>query len=548
MKKFVTAVAVVALVAFAAPVFAATNPFMDVPMNHWAYDAIGQLAAHGILSGYPDGLYKGKQPTTRYEMASALARALAVVDMTKASKQDVEMLQKLVVEFHDELEALGVRVDDIEGKVNLLDSRLGGWKLSGVLRLDIQNESANTAPTGDGNVKLSRARLFIDRWFGDPENPMHFRGTIRGDSGKGTESSGENWHEFFVEIPFFWDTLLTVGKVGGDFGADYYLGGTTGLPNTGGFAGLDSVLTDRRLDKFQLQKQFGMGKVTGYVAHPQDSALFGSDTTSYTVNDTAGNPHTISTSTAYSAWELFLMGKFQFNEMFGFDLGFQGFFGDDAEAANPATGATLATTSTKFRDLWTIFAGLRFNFNENVAFKGIFYHQKHDVDYWLPNTTAPIVTMWREAENVDDSANHWRLIVDVKQEALKFTSLWLEYGQYDSGFMVPAGAHGQGAVFATNHMKRVLGGWNGYDMKYWRVGLGQEWNEKWATHLFYYGYKLDDVPAALVQDDKMSEWGLGVQYKYNPNVKFGLNFVQADNGRDGDDKDNVVKFRTEVSF
>ena len=89
MKKFVTAVAVVALVAFAAPVFAATNPFMDVPMNHWAYDAIGQLAAHGILSGYPDGLYKGNQQTTRYEMASALARALAVVDMTKASKQDV---------------------------------------------------------------------------------------------------------------------------------------------------------------------------------------------------------------------------------------------------------------------------------------------------------------------------------------------------------------------------------------------------------------------------------------------------------------------------
>ena len=100
MKKFISAVAVLALVAFAAPALAATNPFMDVPMNHWAYDAIGQLAAHGILSGYPDGTYKGKQPTTRYEMASALARALAVVDMTKASRQDVEMLQKLVVVQH----------------------------------------------------------------------------------------------------------------------------------------------------------------------------------------------------------------------------------------------------------------------------------------------------------------------------------------------------------------------------------------------------------------------------------------------------------------
>ena len=63
MKKFAAVVAVAVLFAFAAPVFAATNPFMDVPMNHWAYDAIGQLAAHGILSGYPDGTYKGKQPT-----------------------------------------------------------------------------------------------------------------------------------------------------------------------------------------------------------------------------------------------------------------------------------------------------------------------------------------------------------------------------------------------------------------------------------------------------------------------------------------------------
>jgi hypothetical protein len=65
MKKYLAVAAVVALVALAAPAFAATNPFMDVPINHWSYDAIGQLAARGVLSGYPDGTYKGKQPTTR---------------------------------------------------------------------------------------------------------------------------------------------------------------------------------------------------------------------------------------------------------------------------------------------------------------------------------------------------------------------------------------------------------------------------------------------------------------------------------------------------
>ncbi len=540
MKKFVTAVAVVALVAFAAPVFAATNPFMDVPMNHWAYDAIGQLAAHGILSGYPDGTYKGKQPTTRYEMASALARALAVVDMTKASKQDVEMLQKLVVEFHDELEALGVRVDDIEGKVNLLDSRLGGWKLSGQLRLDIQNESINEPQESDGSVTNSRYRINLERWFGDPENPMHFFGRFGGQDA--------TWERFYVEIPFFYDTLLTVGRSNGDYGADYYIGGTTSLPNTGGFAGTDSVLTDREIDKFQIDKQFGMGNVTAYVAHPS------LDNVKYQYKDDTNTLQTVARGD-FSAWELFLMGKFQFNEQFGFDLGFQGFFGDNAEdtftAAQIANGDNLKSQENmfKFNDLWTVFAGLRFNFNDNVAFKGIFYHQKNDIDYWLTDKNGNNA-QWREwdanqagYEKLPDDANHWRLIVDVKQEALKFTSLWLEYGQYDAGFISPLG---KASFASSSYLRDYFGSVAKWDMKYYRIALGQTWNDKWATHLFYYGY--DPDYAAGSENDKASEWGLGVQYTYNPNVKFGLNFVQADTGVKDSDKDNVVRFRTEVTF
>ncbi|MDR9771011.1 S-layer homology domain-containing protein [Acetomicrobium sp.] len=63
MKKLLALVAVFALVAFAAPAFAA-NPFVDVPMNHWAYDAVSHLAAKGIIQGYPDGTYRGNQPMT----------------------------------------------------------------------------------------------------------------------------------------------------------------------------------------------------------------------------------------------------------------------------------------------------------------------------------------------------------------------------------------------------------------------------------------------------------------------------------------------------
>ena len=135
MKKFLAVFAVIALVAFAAPAFAA-NPFMDVPAGHWAYDAVAQLAARGVVSGYPDGAFKGAQPATRYEVASVVARALAKIDAEKASKQDLEMLKKLVMEFKDELDALGVKVDKLDKRVAVLEDRLGGWKLRGSFQFD----------------------------------------------------------------------------------------------------------------------------------------------------------------------------------------------------------------------------------------------------------------------------------------------------------------------------------------------------------------------------------------------------------------------------
>ena len=76
---FAAVVSVVLLAAGGA--FAAVNPFVDIPSGHWAYDALAQMSARGILSGYPAGTFKGVQPMTRYEAASTVARVLANVDM-----------------------------------------------------------------------------------------------------------------------------------------------------------------------------------------------------------------------------------------------------------------------------------------------------------------------------------------------------------------------------------------------------------------------------------------------------------------------------------
>jgi hypothetical protein len=48
--------------------------FSDVPNDHWAYAAVNELAADGLVIGYPDGLYKGNRAMTRYEFAMAISR------------------------------------------------------------------------------------------------------------------------------------------------------------------------------------------------------------------------------------------------------------------------------------------------------------------------------------------------------------------------------------------------------------------------------------------------------------------------------------------
>ncbi len=111
-KTLVSALTTALVVGAASTTFAAANPFEDVPADHWAYDAIAQLAADGVIEGYGDGTYRGDQEITRYEMAQMVARAMAKGGGDKA------LIDKLAAEFADELNSLGVRVAALEKKVD----------------------------------------------------------------------------------------------------------------------------------------------------------------------------------------------------------------------------------------------------------------------------------------------------------------------------------------------------------------------------------------------------------------------------------------------
>ena len=111
MKKTVAVALTAAFVLGAgSTTFAAANPFSDVPAGHWAYQSVAKLASQGIIEGYGDGTYRGDRNITRYEMAQMVAKAMAKNPggVTKAE------LDRLAAEFRDELDALGVRVSELE--------------------------------------------------------------------------------------------------------------------------------------------------------------------------------------------------------------------------------------------------------------------------------------------------------------------------------------------------------------------------------------------------------------------------------------------------
>ena len=90
----------------------AANPFADVTPDDWAYQAVSELSEEGVVSGHPDGMFRGERNVTRYEMAQITARLLAKED--QLSDRDRRMTEKLAEEYGGELSSLGVRVRNLE--------------------------------------------------------------------------------------------------------------------------------------------------------------------------------------------------------------------------------------------------------------------------------------------------------------------------------------------------------------------------------------------------------------------------------------------------
>ena len=165
-KTLVSALTTALVVGAASTTFAAANPFSDVPADHWAYDAVAQLAQDGVITGYGDGTYKGQKQITRYEMAVMVARAMAKSQNVTVSGNDKALLDKLAAEFGDELSNLGVRVSNLEKNADKVkwtgEARYRYWSYrhEGKDKKNIDHVSFRLFPTAEINDNWSvKARL-----------------------------------------------------------------------------------------------------------------------------------------------------------------------------------------------------------------------------------------------------------------------------------------------------------------------------------------------------------------------------------------------------
>ncbi|EFB89343.1 hypothetical protein HMPREF7215_0834 [Pyramidobacter piscolens W5455] len=458
LKKMLAVVAAASLVAVAAPAFAA-NPFSDVPMNHWAYDAVEQLSAKGILEGYPNGTFKGNRAMTRYEIATMVARMMAAGGL---SGEDLEKLKALVVEFQPELEALGVKVDGFDSRLSALEKGVGGWKITGQMRFDYNawdNDGAATGAGADG-FTMNRARLFLHK---DLTDGITF--DARYHAGR-----FDRW--WLTAKDFMGLEGLTMR--GGQFYLDWE-------DEDGLYDDNDAFNMDANYRGFDLKYNRGMFTVEGFAASNQGGSIY--------------DPNA---SDEYYGARL----KFDFSEKFWLSL----------------NGLWYNVDNTNYKTYW---AGLGFSFMDGLELKGAYYME--DID----------------GAAIDDP-KAWKAILDVSQDVLKFTSLWVEYAQFDQGFYIDRSPWSFSDVLWPGDISAGVTLPDDADVLF--VKAKQKWNDKWSTIERYVKYDIDNFWDA-------KEWSVAIGYQYSPNLYFELAYADMDGSFfDPNYDNNQIRFRTLLNF
>lgn len=151
MRQRVFIVSILFLMIISSISAAFSSPFSDVPSDHWAFEAIDSLYSKGIIEGYEDNKFKGNQVVSRYHLAMVTAKMLANIEQThrKITKADLKVIERLTIEFEEELNLMNIRVKSLEKDLNDVQENVSSVKK------EIRNLQKFIQNGGNDKVKLS---------------------------------------------------------------------------------------------------------------------------------------------------------------------------------------------------------------------------------------------------------------------------------------------------------------------------------------------------------------------------------------------------------
>ena len=97
--------------------------FKDVPINHWAYDAVNEVSELGIISGYPDGTFRGVDFVNRYQLAVAIYRTIEYIksqmkNLSPSENQGTSVQPQVVSELKSSISDLEEKYKMLAGYMN----------------------------------------------------------------------------------------------------------------------------------------------------------------------------------------------------------------------------------------------------------------------------------------------------------------------------------------------------------------------------------------------------------------------------------------------
>ena len=190
-KALVSAVLAATIMGTTGVAMAAENMFSDVPLDHWAYDAVNKLAEDGIIDGYGDTNFGGDKPITRYEMAQLVEKAMQ--NQENARSVDKVAIEKLAKEFDSELKG---EVQSLRKDVDDLKSRMGWYGDARFRYFANKEQKANNSANEHGERSQFEKRLRLGFWANPAEN-LTVDGRLKYEDKSWQRSPWTNGHQNF---------------------------------------------------------------------------------------------------------------------------------------------------------------------------------------------------------------------------------------------------------------------------------------------------------------------------------------------------------------